>query len=247
MTSINEVIAKLQEMVQPLRVQNDARGYFAALYLQMTQRVKAGILAGAFEDGPRMEKLDVLFANRYFDAFDSYKNSTCTGSWRMAFDAAAEDNISVLQHLLCGINAHINLDLGIAAAQTVSGNEIQLLKTDFYRINSIIGDLMGEVQSRLGAISWPMRFLDDLAGDSDSKVANFSIFIAREAAWKVATDLASGIDQHLYIQQLDNRTQQLAQRIISPGFLPNCILKPVKWFEKGSVGEKVGVLLGEGV
>lgn len=235
----------MQDIVTAKRAKNDARGYFAALYLQMTQRVQAGILAGAFEDGPRMGKLDVLFANRYFEALDSYKNSTCTGSWRMAFDAAEADNISVLQHLLCGINAHINLDLGIAAAHTVPGNEIQNLKTDFYKINDIIGDLMGNVQARLGAISWPMRFLDDLAGDSDSKVANFSIFIAREAAWKVATDLASGIDQHLYIQQLDNRTQQLAQKIVNPGFLPNCILKPVKWFEKGSVGEKVGVLLGE--
>ena len=36
--------------------------------------VKEGIEKGRFDDGPRMEQLDVNFANRYLEAYDQWKN-----------------------------------------------------------------------------------------------------------------------------------------------------------------------------
>jgi hypothetical protein len=35
----------------------------------VTKKVKNGIENNLFDDGPRMEKLDVIFAKRYIDAY----------------------------------------------------------------------------------------------------------------------------------------------------------------------------------
>lgn len=48
---------------------NDTAGYFAALYRKVTSRAKQGIADNEFEDGSRMEKLDVIFANPYINAY----------------------------------------------------------------------------------------------------------------------------------------------------------------------------------
>lgn len=46
----------------------DRAGYFAVLYRKVTAKVKEGIAAGFFDDPGPMERLDVLFADRYLDA-----------------------------------------------------------------------------------------------------------------------------------------------------------------------------------
>lgn len=92
-------------------------GYFAALYRRVTMAVKQGVADNIFQDGARMERLDVIFANRYLDALQEFRNGQpTTMSWRAAFQAAAHWYPLVLQQLLVGMNAHINLDLGVAAA-----------------------------------------------------------------------------------------------------------------------------------
>src|SRR6202008_4811607 len=96
----------------------DRAGYFAALYYKVTSRVRDGIHNGEFEDGARMEKLDVLFASRYLDAYTKWRNGQQPSlSWQTAFESTKRSSVLVLQHLLLGMNAHINLDLGIAAAE----------------------------------------------------------------------------------------------------------------------------------
>ena len=66
-----------------------------------------------------MERLDAIFAARYLEAVQQlWSGSVPSRSWRVAFDAATQPGPIVLQHLLLGMNAHINLDLSIAAART---------------------------------------------------------------------------------------------------------------------------------
>jgi hypothetical protein len=55
----------------------------------------------------------------------------CSHCWRIAFDAADRQEPPVLQHLLLGMNAHINYDLGIAAADTYPGAALVPLHRDF--------------------------------------------------------------------------------------------------------------------
>lgn len=244
MNTIQEVEARLQTMVADAISRGSATAYFAALYLQMTRQVHKAMDQGQFQDAARMQQLDVNFALRYFQAWDQYHaGQPCTQCWQLAFDEAATDRVSVLQHLLLGINAHINTDLGIAAEQTSPGSSIQNLRADFDQINVVIRNLLGVVQQKLDRISWPLRFADRIAGNADTSVANFSIIMARDAAWKAATDLSVSPDKPAYIQALDQRTTALGRRIAHPGLLPNLLLVPAKWFEKGDVASRTNILL----
>lgn len=153
MQSIAEVITRLEQIVEETKERQSPLGYFAALYLKMTIAVRDGIENGQFENGSRMEQLDVRFANRYFEAYDAWQSGKpCTQSWQTAFEASKDERLTVLQHVLLGMNAHINLDLGIAAAQTRSGDAIFGLRKDFDRINDIIAALTDRVQERLADI-----------------------------------------------------------------------------------------------
>ncbi len=94
-------------------------GYFAALHRRVTQAVKDGIAKGQFDNGSLMERLDVNFAGRYLTAFEQMRSgSQPTLSWQIALRAASWWRPLVVEHLLAGINAHINLDLGVAANNT---------------------------------------------------------------------------------------------------------------------------------
>ena len=96
--------------------------------LGRAESVKEGIEKGRFDDGPRMEQLDVNFANRYLEAYDQWKNKQpVSGPWKTAFDTEARRQPLVLQHLLLGMNVHINLDLGIAASETMAGKPLENL------------------------------------------------------------------------------------------------------------------------
>src|SRR5215210_4409022 len=86
--SIDEVIAQLDAIIERAIVERDRLGFFAVLYRTVTAAVKEGIAAGRFEDGPRMERLDIIFANRYLHAFHLHRSGLSpTRSWRAAFAA----------------------------------------------------------------------------------------------------------------------------------------------------------------
>ena len=64
----------------------------------------------------------MIFANRYLKAYSDFQNNKVVSkSWEVAFKGTERFWPIVLQHLLAGMNAHINLDLGIAAAKVMEG------------------------------------------------------------------------------------------------------------------------------
>ena len=64
-TTIDEVLARLTGIIDESLQTGSRAGFFAALYYKVTAKVKEGISKNEFEDGARIEKLDVVFANRY--------------------------------------------------------------------------------------------------------------------------------------------------------------------------------------
>ena len=72
--TIDEVIQYLDEIIASAQNESSRAGYFPALYRKVTLAVKHGIEHHLFEDGERMERLDVIFANRYLEAYDQYRN-----------------------------------------------------------------------------------------------------------------------------------------------------------------------------
>lgn len=232
--TIDEVINDLDLIVTQCAKNNSALGFFTALYRKVTIRIKEGIINNEFEDNERMEKLDVLFANRYLDAYSSYENKkSYTKSWQVTFIAANRQNLIIMQHLLAGINAHINLDLGIAASETMRGKNIDLLQQDFNKINNILSSMIDDVQKNISKVSPTFWLLDRLAGKLDEKLAAFSIDVAREGAWKFANEYHLAINKQELEQERDLKIAKIGHEIIHTKTLfIQVILKVIRFFEK---------------
>jgi len=244
--TLDEVISRLDAIIQNTSQQSSRMGYFACLYRKMTIAVIEAINRGVFEDGKRMEKLDVLFANRYLDAYIQYvSGQKPTASWQTAFDAAANDKLTVLQHLLLGINAHINLDLGIAAAKVSTPETIGQLVNDFNKVNEVIGTLFGAVQSSLSKIAFPMYFIKKINPKKTGAVLNFSISKARQTAWGNAlllSEIGESGEQQV-ISATDQVVYTVAQGIQSPGRLMSWLLRWIRLTESEDIRKNIQSLM----
>ncbi|MDY8137781.1 DUF5995 family protein [Aquimarina sp. 2201CG5-10] len=240
--TIDDVITTLGDIIQDSETNNNPLGYFAALYRKVTIKVKEGIENNFFDNGPRMEKLDIIFACRYLDAYFAYQdNLPVTQSWKKAFDLSTDYWPIVLQHLLIGMNAHINLDLGIAAAEVAKGEDINNLKGDFDKINDILSSLVNEVENDLEEI-WPtLKKILKLTRKVDDFFIDFSMELARDGAWKFAVQIAETLEneQNELIVQRDHKVAEKANIITNPGFIANIILGIIRLGEKGTVADKI--------
>ena len=244
-TTIDEVITQLVEVIERAKREQSRLGYFPALYRKVTIKVKEGIAEGIFDDGPRMEKLDVIFANRYLEAIhNQWDGKPVTDAWRVSFKAVDSGSITVLQHLLIGMNAHINLDLGIAAAHTSPGDAIAGLYEDFNKINGVLASLVNGVKEELTQV-WPtLSFLDKLAGRLDDVIINFSMEKARDHAWAFAETLAplNPTDQASKIRDADQWASRFAHVVWKPGMMMRLANLAISLTERGTVAEKIDLL-----
>jgi hypothetical protein len=228
LADIDVVLTRLDDVVADMRRDRSRAGYFAAMYRKVTLAVREAVVAGRFTDGPRMARLDRVFAERYLDAWDQWRTGAePTASWSGAFEASQRWRPIIVQHLLAGMNAHINLDLGIAAASVAPGADLPGLRGDFDTINDILGELVDGFMEDVEEVSPWIGFLDRIGGRTDQALVRFSIELARRQAWSMAEQLAvqDRADWGSLIAARDASTARLTKTILSPGpFLPAGLL-----------------------
>lgn len=216
-----EVIEILTDLVAQSRANHDQMGYFAALYRRMTMTVRRALDRNEFQDNECMAEMVTCFANRYLDAVAAHQaGSTPTEPWRVTFATAQRQDTTLAQHLFLGMNAHINFDLGIAAAQTVPGEGIHAFEHDFTKINEILASLLGVINAQFGQI-WPLfSRVDAFFGGRNQYVFSLGMNRVRGHAWGVATLLAplSCEEQEPHIQALEKQVALYANRIAHPMF-----------------------------
>jgi hypothetical protein len=243
--TIQEVLDRLDAEIESAVRSGSRNAYFSCLYRSVTRRVLDGIHSGRFEDGPRMERLDVVFANRYLAALHAYqRNQPASQSWRVTFDAARLARLVILQHLLLGMNAHINLDLGIAAAQVAPGASLPALQRDFDEISRLLGEMLDDVQDRLARVSPWMGILDRVGARSDEEICSFCLSGARDLAWRWAERFA-GLQPtalNAEVQGLDQVVTLLSTPIRSPAPLLATALAVVRVRETSDVAKVVAAL-----
>src|SRR5271166_3559862 len=189
--TIGDVVSALDTIVQESYDKASRLGYFAALYRRVTCAVRNGLTSGRFQNAPLMEKLDVVFASRYLDALATFQaGGTPTRSWILAFRGGDDASLLILQQLLSGMNAHINLDLGIASAQVSPGDQLPQLKPDFDEINAVLADQVSAVEAEIAAVSPLIGDLEKIGMRSETSIINFSLQAARDNARFIATRLA---------------------------------------------------------
>ncbi len=196
-TTIEEVIVEMTGIGEQAVLQHgDADGVacFNRLYLAVTNDVGASAnLPGFFAEPAAMSRLDVIFAQLYFDAVaDDGSGGSAPQAWRALFSARARPDIASIQFALAGMNAHINHDLPIALVnlwQETGGRPSRDSNAfaDYTKVNDI---LKAEEESiKLQFETGVVKELDKLAGPIDDAIAVWSIGAAREHAWETAEGL----------------------------------------------------------
>ncbi len=245
--TINEVIARMEAIMEECIKEKSRAGYFAALYYTVTCRIKNGIERKEFTNNDRMERLDVLFANRYLDAWYTWKNGgKVSQSWKTAFEASRHWSPVVLQHLLLGMNAHINLDLGIATVETMKGENIEDIHKDFNLINTILASMVYKVINQLNRVSPFLSLLGFHATNTNMMLAQFTIEQARDGAWVFGEELhgktISGYGA--FIEARDEKINRLAMNLAKPKGMAKITSFIIRIFETAGPARIITVLRG---
>ena len=149
----------------------------------------------------------------------------------------------VIHHLLAGMNAHISLDLGIAAATVSPGAAVINIQNDFNKINIILNELVNEVKTDLFAM-WPLsKFIVRLnTSKLENEMVGFSMIIARDAAWKQAVEYAplNATDaRELFITERDKAVAAFGNRLLYPSLWLKTVISIFRVFEFGTVSSKI--------
>jgi hypothetical protein len=169
----------------------DADGvkWFNRLYLRVTEAVRQAVTSRVtYRDPEFIARLDVVFANLYFDAgaAGDANPSAAPAAWRPLFSARHETRIARLQFALAGMNAHINRDLPDAIVRVYSqmgGIPVtgDARHGDFELVNDLLESVEAQVKTEyttgvIGAI-------DVAAGQLDDVTAMWKVRKARDLAW----------------------------------------------------------------
>ena len=212
---IDDVLHTLSRTLEDA-IQTDSRiGYFVALYLRVTWAVKRTIIAGdVFDDGERMVRFDTIFANRFFQALaDHTVGARLPSPWAMALSALERDDLMVGQHLALSMNAHINLDLGLAAVELMAerGEPLHWLRDDFLRINDVLERLIRIVQVQLGQLSPVFDDVTALAPGLQASIYGALLDGLRDDAWEFARLVAAADDERERARLIDERADLIAR------------------------------------
>ncbi len=242
---IDAVVERLDRLVVDARARRHRYGFFAAMYRQVTVTVRREVEAGHFDDDARMARFVAMFAERYLIAARSWQaGQKPTRSWQAAFATTPRKDALILQHILLGMNAHINLDLAVVAAAISPGDSIVDLEGDFGRINDVLRRLMDPIQDCVGRFSPMLHLLWEVGGSADDEVLNFSIRVARRDAWQQAVTLAH-LDREqlpLAIDSLDRKVAVLARLVAQPGGVLNHAVDVVRYLESKNVVKVIDAL-----
>jgi len=185
--TITEVV-DIMEMLDRELADADGLWWFNRLYLRVTLAVRSAVTTTTFRDPAFLERLDVVFANLYFDAVASGDTDplAAPSAWRPLFESRHQRGISSIQFALAGMNAHINRDLpaGIVAAYLATDGapgQTSARHADFDRVNDLLETV--EAQIKVEFSTGLVGLVDSVAGDVDDAVAMWKVRAARETAW----------------------------------------------------------------
>jgi hypothetical protein len=166
----------------------DGVACFNGMYLQVTEAVRAEL--DGFESREFVERLDVLFAEFYFQAFDAAAaNAWVSKAWAPLFARKDARGVIALQFAVAGMNAHINNDLAHALVLTwreldrEPGHDSPEFR-DYQKVNGILERVETELKGPLS--DHLIRDVDTMLGTADDFLALWSIRKARQEAWRRA-------------------------------------------------------------
>jgi Family of unknown function (DUF5995) len=207
--------ATIDELRSVALAADDASGYFPAMYARITREVETAATAGHVANPQRME----VFARAFAEWYPRMRHdpARAPGCWQAAFDAAGDGRLMIVQHLLLGINAHVNHDLPqVVVALTPRGADLGDVRADFDAVNDILAESLPMVLRSLGTVS---RWVNTAAVLGGGRLFDFSLQVARRRAWEAAVRMhaLADADRAEYAIELDRLVRVLAYMVVHPG------------------------------
>ncbi len=220
--SVDDVITKLEQFERICLEHDDLRGVFATAYLLITKSISSHFSDDTFHDKNWTQAYLVRFGNLYREAVlidETSNGNPVPKSWHISFDTARKKEALITQHLLLGINAHINHDLAVALYDVKIDPERADKYADHCMINNILEDSTNALKIDVSQKYAPiLKRLDRKTGYISDDITNFSIPKAREHAWSFAialTRAANQTEQNILRKALDDQAAVLARLIMA--------------------------------
>ena len=203
-------VVDLMQRIDALLPAGDGLKAFNLLYRMVSEGVNA---ATTWEDTAWIVRLDVLFADLYFDGIERCLAApdTAPASWRALMDRRRTSGIAPVQFALAGMSAHINRDLAVAVVHTWQalgpgdhGRSTPEFR-DYGRVNAVLDATEpGALQILATGL---FQLVYNLLAPVDGWAAMELVHAARDLAWSNAANLgALGLDSDLgraYVAALD--------------------------------------------
>ena len=220
----------------------DATGHFPAMYARVTERIAGAIDGGQFRDGPRMAAFAAAFAARYTGARGGHGGPP--RCWQATWDVGGDRRLLVVQHLLLGINAHVNHDLPLVVVELADRTgDLASIRPDFDAVNDVLAATSQEVLDELDRVARWVSHAARLGGD---RAFNFSLRVARRQAWEAAERLhrLDPEGRARDVRELDRLVTVLAYGITRPPFPASAVLPVLRLLERRDPRAVTASLLG---
>lgn len=221
--TISDVIRVMQQIDAALP-NNDGLKWFNLLYLKVTESVQN--VAVKWEDPAWLARLDVVFAQLYFDALAAWQHNPtdeAARAWRPLLQARQRSGVVPIQFALAGMNAHINHDLPLAVVKTCAEFSIPPVNNspqhrDFERVNPLLKKVEGEIKDFLA--TGLIGEIDRSLGRVDDVLAIWKIVKARETAWNNAEVLwhlrNTSLLSQVFLKNLANLVELSSRGLLIP-------------------------------
>jgi hypothetical protein len=224
---IDELIARMAALLEPLESAGDKRRYFHATYQRTTIAVAEELKRGGFGDPGWVEEWDVAFAGLYLDALEAdLAGRRPSRPWAVAFGAPA--GLPPLRHVLLGMNAHINYDLPQAIVAVISDEQfddpalIARRESDHQAIDGVLASRVAAEEEELASLSGPAPLLDRVLAPLNRLGTQRFLREARQKVWANATALSQARRQgpdayNRVLAQLEELSAAKVTQLQAPG------------------------------
>ena len=190
---VDRVARRLEQQVAGLGCDHNA--VFSLAYARTTQQVASMQRADPafFSDTPWLNHYDAVFADFYFDAWNSWRRTgSAPPAWAMAFRAADRRTASAAGNLLLGLSAHVNRDLPFTLyAIGLVADDGSSRKADHDRVNRILNKVISPLLDEIEARYDPSARVIPGIGSLGDFLEFQALPAWRETAWRNAELLAT--------------------------------------------------------
>lgn len=212
--------ATIEELRAVALAADDASGYFPAMYARVTERIALAATDGRFAEPDAMLRFAGEFAAWYLRPRSGAP--PIPGCWTAGWDVAGDGDLLIVQHLLLGMNAHINYDLpNVVTTLAVERGDLAGMRADFDAVNDVLVATMPDVLHDLGRLS---KWVNLAAARGGGRAFHFSLAAARAQAWRAAERMyrLDAAARPAAAAELDEAVRVLAYLVTQPG-------RPARW------------------